>query len=116
MLYEKTPLGLRLIKEAETKVIVHRGKQEQEDFEAGYLKTVNDKLKEIRVSNRDQVETILEQEGRRAIDYGLNEPALKGIESSRAKKEKLDIGSYQKKVSETVLADDNDDIDIYKLM
>jgi hypothetical protein len=116
MLYEKTPLGLRLVKEAETKVIVHRGKQEQEDFEAGYFKTVNDKLKEIRISNRDEVETILEQEGRRAVDYGLNEPALKGIESSRAKKEKLDIGSYQKKVSEAVLSEDNNDINIYDIM
>ena len=67
---------MRLIKEAETKVIVHRGKQEQEDFEAGYFKTVNDKLKEIRVSNRDQVETILEQEGMIRVLVILDKPSM----------------------------------------
>lgn len=116
MLYEKTPLGLRLVKEAETKVVLHRGKQEQEEFEAGYYKTVNDKIKEIRINNRDKVEEILEQEGRRNIDYGLNEPALAGIESSRAKKQKTAIGTYQKKVSEAVLLDENGDVDIYNIM
>ena len=116
MLYEKTPLGLRLVKEAETKVVLHRAKQEQEEFEAGYFKTVGDKLKEIRIANRDKVEEILEQEGRRNADYGLNEPALAGIESSRAKKQKTAIGTYQKKVSEAVLLDENGDVDIYNIM
>jgi hypothetical protein len=116
MLYEKTPLGLRLVKEAETKVIVHRAKQEQEDFEAGYFKTVNDKIKEIRVKNRDFAEEVLRKEGMTPEDYGLNSPALAGIESSRAKKKKTDIGNYQKKVSEAVLEDANENIDIYSIM
>lgn len=106
-LYEKTPLGLRLVTAAETKPTIHRGKQEQEDFEVEFIKEIEQRNKTLRIESRDEVEAILEKHGARVEDYGLNRPALKGIESSkRAKTEKTDIGNYQKKVSEAVLTED----------
>lgn len=109
-LYEKTPLGLRFMKAAETKPIIHRGKQEQEDFETAFIKEVELKNKALRVSSRDEVTEVLKKHGMRPEDYGLSEPGLKGIESNR--KEKTDIGSFQKKLSNAVLVDDKDFYDM----
>ena len=102
-LYENTQLGLRFVTAAETKPVIHRGKQEQDAHEAEFIKEIENTVKKIRVETRDQVEATLEKHGMRVVDYGLNEPALKGIESARKKKQKTDIGTYQKQVSEAVL-------------
>ena len=102
-LYEQTPLGLRCVGAAETKLIIHRGKQEQEDFEAEFIKDIENKTKALRIEARDEVEEILERHKMRASDYGFNAPPLKGIESGRKqKKEKTDIGQFLKKESEAV--------------
>lgn len=115
-LYEKTPLRNRFIKAAETKPVIHRGKQEQEDFEATFIKDIIDKNKAFRVEDRDEIESLLERHKMRAEDYGLNSPAIKGVETSKAsKKEKTGIGNYQKEVSNTVLTQDSN-VDIFDMM
>lgn len=108
-LYEDTPLGLRKVCMAETKVEIHRNAQEQEDWEASFIRKVDQRIKEKRVANRDKMLQIQKQHGMSAEDYGMVEPNLKGIESAR-KKIKTDIGQVQKKLSNAVLIDDNDDI------
>ena len=115
-LFENTPLGLRRITSAEIKTEVHRGRQEQEEWEASFIKQIEVKNKEKRIERRDKMDEILAQHGMRPEDYGLNSPVIKGVESSRAKKQKTDIGQVQKNLSNAVLVDDTDDFDIYDSM
>ncbi len=115
-LYKETPLGLRHVAAAETKTVLHRGQQEQLEGEAAFFKTVDAENKRLQVADRDAMEAILEKHNRRATDYGLNSPALKGIESSRAsKKNNISIGQVQKAQSNIVMAiDGEDESDFYE--
>lgn len=83
-LYEETPSrGLRYVTTAFTKVDIHRGKQEQEDWEADYIRSIEDKKKEFRIRKRDEMDEILRTHNLLPEQHGLNSPALKGIETSR---------------------------------
>jgi hypothetical protein len=117
-LFVETPLGLRYAATAETKIEIHRARQEQEDWEASYIVNVIEANKKVRAEQRDKMEDMLAEHGRTAEDYGLRSPLLQGVESSRkkqAKKEKTDIGHFQKELSNAVLGD-NTEIDIYSIM
>lgn len=117
-LFEKTPLGLRRVAAAETKVAVHRGVQEQEDWENEYIRKINEQNKVIRIEARDEMDAILAEHNRLPEDYGLKSPVLHGIESSRkkqSKKEKTTIGEYQKAISNVALTE-NTETDIYSIM
>lgn len=112
-LYERTPKGdLRFITEARTKVVIHRGFQEQEDWEAEFRAKVEAKIKELRFKLRNETEAILKEHGTDAESYGLNNPNLKGLESSkRGRKRKAittdtdDFGAVQKAESNLTLID-----------
>lgn len=122
-LYEDTKSrGLRYVATAEIKFGVHRGKQEQEDWEAAYFKKVESKKKALRVRKRDEIEEILRQHNLLPEQHGLNSPALKGIETSRsAKKTEVvkerkkrkqrtkGIAEVQKEISNVVMAGGGDD-------
>lgn len=83
-LYEETASrGLRYVKTARIKQNIHRGKQEQEDWEAAYIRSVEDKKKELRIRKRDEMDEILRSHNLLPEQHGLNSPALKGIETSR---------------------------------
>lgn len=115
-LYEKTPLGLKKAATAETKIEIHRNRQEQEDWEASYYTQINNSLKVLRQEDRDFTDNNLTKHGMHPENYGLVAPVLKGIESSRKQKgktEKNDIGSYQKIESNAVLAGIENDTDIF---
>ncbi|WP_417366815.1 hypothetical protein [Flavobacterium beibuense] len=121
-LYEETPLGLRHVTEALTKIEVHRGAQEQEEWELSYIRQIEKANKEERIATRDKMDAILTDQGRNATDYGLKNPSIKGIESSskqkkkrkkKTKKERTDIGQYQKELSNTVPTDTKN---IYSIM
>lgn len=110
-LYENTPLGLRRVAAAEIKTEIHRGRQEQEEWEASFIKEVELKNKAKRIERRDMMNDILETHKMTPSHYGLVEPKLKGIESSKTKKrETIDIGQHQKAVSNLVIIDDSGDI------
>lgn len=122
-LYENTPLGLRRVCAAETKVEIHRSQQEKEDWESQFFKTIDTENKRLRVEARDQMEANLEKHKMRAEDYGLVSPKLMGIESSKASKKKKQktepiesIGQFEKKVSNMVLATGEDEDDFYENM
>lgn len=123
-LYEQTPLGLRHSTMMTTKVDIHRGVQEQEDWEAQWIRQINDKNKVVRTNSVQEMEEILEEHGSTAEDYGLRSPKIKGINSKRKKvrtkrKEKpveASFGTIQKSISNTTEADFDDDIDIYNMM
>lgn len=117
-LYVDTPLGLKRVAAAETKIEIHRGRQEQEEWEAAFIKKVLDKNNEIRIQERDKMDSILAEYGRTAEDYGLRSPLIPGVETSKkkqTKKEKTSIGHYQKEVSNAVLTEDTE-TDIYSMM
>ena len=119
-LYEMTPLGLRFLTAAETKVEIHRGKQEQEPWEASFIQQMDAQNKNRRIAVRDKMDAILEQHGMLPEQYGLNSPALKGIESQSKKNKEnkankgkgAEIGAYQKKISNMVVVSEDED-DIY---
>lgn len=114
-LYDKTSLGLRFVGAAETKPIIHRAKQEQEEFEASFISDILNKNKALRLQDRDEADANLEKHKMRAQDYGLNEPMLQGIESSKSKKpkkEKTTIAKHQKELSEAVLTEEVNGYDI----
>jgi hypothetical protein len=114
-LYKKTPLGLKFVTAAETKIEIHRGQQEQEDWEAQYYRNQIETIKQTRITIQNQVEANLQKHNMSAENYGYRTPNLKGINSNRkSKKVKNDIAQYQKKVSEMVLTEDNESI--YDLM
>jgi hypothetical protein len=118
-LYQDTPLGLKRVAAAEPKVQVHRSAQEQEDWEQAFIRDVLEQNKALRLEDYNKMESIAASHGMSTADYGLNNPSLKGINSRRKaqpKKEKTDIGAYQKAVSNAVLTTVDDEADIYSSM
>lgn len=123
-LYEQTPLGLKFVRAAETKVEVSRARQDINEFEDQFIRNIQEQNKQSRIDTRDEVEKILEHFGATAEQRGLRSPGLKGIESSRSQKakitpkvkpQKIDIAVHQKQLS-NVVAGEDDDLDIYDLM
>lgn len=120
-LYEQTPLGLRFVTAAETKTEVSRGRQEVNEFEDSFIRTMQEQNKKSRVDMRDEMDRILEEFGASAAQRGLNSPNIKGVESSRKQKakkstkkvEKTDIAVYQKQLSN---AEVEEEVDIYSEM
>lgn len=111
-LFEETPNGLRHVTAATTKVEIHRGKQEQIEGEASWIKEVENRKKLARVESRDEADAILEAHGMLPEQYGLNSPVIKGIESRRKKrKEAEDLGELQKQISNAInpLEDEDED-------
>ncbi|MCH4824266.1 hypothetical protein ML462_13905 [Gramella lutea] len=119
-LYEETPLGLRRVTAAETKVEVSRGRQEITQFEDEFIKKMQEANKKSRVDMRDNTEKILEQFGATIEQQGLNRPVIKGIEKKKKRQnikkkvKEVEIGEYQKEVSNAVY--DEEEIDIYSDM
>lgn len=124
-LYEQTPLGLKRVGEAETKIEIHRNKQEQEAWENEFIRKVQEENKIIRIEERDKMDSILLQHEMHPENYGLNNPRLKGIESSRKQKERLkkskttkqesEIGQYQKALANADILENVPEKDIYSL-
>ncbi len=112
-LYEDTPQGLRFITAAEQKVEVHRGKQEQEQWEAAWLKKVEIHSNETREAWHEAGMDIMAAHNQLPEQHGLVTPALKGINKSKNKKAKQamdNFGKIQKAMSNAVAAgvDDED--------
>lgn len=113
-LYEQTANGLRYIATAQPYIMIHRGKQDQEDGEAAFMKAMEMANKAERLRMQNDIEDILERQGVHPAQHGLVIPAIKGVNSSRkSKKQKGDgYGSYVKKLSNVVAAIDESDEEI----
>ena len=97
-LYEKTASGLRFVRSADMKVVTHRGKQEQEEWEASFFKQQEIDNKTARIATRDKMDAILEEFGLLPEQNGLISPTIKGVEKKKRVKAG-EIGKYQKVVS-----------------
>jgi hypothetical protein len=123
-LYEDTPQGLRFVTSADQKVEVHRGKQEQEDWEAQFFKDIEKETETLRIETQNYVRTIQEKHNDLPEQHGFVTPKIKGINSkSTAKKAKQpadNFGRIQKAMSNAVMAgiddEDFDENDLYKMM
>lgn len=93
-LYEETPLGLRFVTGATTKIETHRNIQEQEAWEAEYHRAVIAENNTQRIERRDTMEELLKEHGMSAEQQGLNRPNLKGIERSKPGRKKVQADSY----------------------
>jgi len=114
-LYENTASGLRFVTAAETKIGTFRNIQEQEDWEAEYIKNLEIANKTARVATRDKMDAILEEHGLLPEQNGLFSPTIKGIEKkTRAKAG--EIGKYQKAVSYAENEEDYSKTELYKNM
>ncbi len=103
-LYEETATGIRFVAAAETKLVPHRGRQEQEDWESAYFAAVKDGNIKGRIERRNLMDKILKDHNMLPEQHGLNSPAIKGVESSRRKKarrkaEVKSMAEYQKEES-----------------
>lgn len=117
-LYDHASDGsLRLSAIAKTKTVIHRGKQEQEEWEASYIKRVELANKAKRIERKEKMEALQAEYGTSNEDYGMNSPALAGIESSRKAKRKrsekqlvaVSIGAIEKVESNAVAEDEEFD-------
>lgn len=118
-LFEDTPLGLRKVCMAETKIEIHRNAQEQEEWEDSFIKQIEQRNKQKQIELRDAMVEIQEKHGRSAEDYGMIEPPILGIESSRkAKKNKAkqikekSVGQYLKDLSNA----DESEVNAFEIM
>lgn len=96
--FEQTPNGLRFAHVMTTKVVIHRGKQEQLPGEMEFYAGTQQRINKARVERRDKTEAILHKFGKTAEQQGLRMPNLKGIESAR-KKTKDDFGLVLKQIT-----------------
>jgi len=109
--FKKTHAGLQFVAQLDEKVEVHRGIQEQEEWEATFMKYVDGENKMARVETRDNTEKVLEDHGLKAEQHGLVSPPLKGLETLKSRKEKSsdskkvkpgEIGKHEKELSNVV--------------
>ncbi len=113
-LYERTPSGLRYNTVASTKVAIHRGKQEQQEWEAQYIKDVELANKQARRERWEKMEQLKRDHGVHAEDYGMRSPAILGLDTSAAGKRSRPaaaIGKVQKAVSHADF-DESEDFDV----
>lgn len=94
-LYDGERDNLRFVTSAETKILTHRGIQEQEAWEAEYYRTVQHLNDEERKAAFDTMDGILGEHNATAEDYGLRSPGLLGIKGTR--KQAQDIGKIMKR-------------------
>lgn len=121
-LYEGDRDNLRFVTAAETKILTHRGIQEQEAWESEYYQTIQHLNDEERKAAFDTMEGILGEHDATAEDYGLRTPGLLGIKSTR--KQATDIGKIMKSETyeddtmeyEIIGDEDDDDMDLAKMI
>ncbi|HRY33423.1 MAG TPA: Mu transposase C-terminal domain-containing protein [Bacteroidales bacterium] len=123
-LYEKDASGLRFLTMAETKVEIHRGKQEQDPFDHEFLADVRRDFKVVQQTVDDTMDAWLEREGRLPEQNGLVSVALPGTKSKSGARKHVDVAGIEKEISNVVPVlveagtkqEDDDEYDIYALM
>ncbi len=117
-LYEKDATGMRFVTHAETKIVVHRGKQEQEEGQMALIRMMLDENKRLRLANKAKMEEILIEAGQDAGSYGLRTAPIQGLEKQRKKKKEKKQESFaqvEKEISNRVVLPDDEDIDYRSL-
>jgi hypothetical protein len=81
-LYVKDHAGLRFVTLAGKYLDIHRGKQEQEEDEAAFIKQQELINKARRLKRQEAIEKMMEEEGMHPAQHGLTMPKVKGISVS----------------------------------
>lgn len=130
-IYEKSATGLRFVRELETKVEIHRGKQEQQNGEVKFIKAVERVNEEAMIENRKEIEEVMRNYETHPEQYGHVVPHIPGInrnkQESTPKPSKISIGESLKALSnvtpkvlekelDEVYSLDDEDIDLYDII
>jgi hypothetical protein len=75
----KDHAGLRFVTLAGKYLDIHRGKQEQEEDEAAFIKQQELINKARRLKRQEAIEKMMEEEGMHPAQHGLTMPKVKGI-------------------------------------
>jgi len=113
-LYDLDSSGsMRFVAQASTYLKVHRNIQEQEPWEAEFFKLQQSEAAKMRITQKDEIEGLMEKAGVHPAQHGLQMPKIKGLNKKRAEAMATDIGTYTKNISNMVYAglDDNAGID-----
>jgi hypothetical protein len=94
------------------KVTVARGTQEQTGDEASFITRVNNINKVEIIKSKDKIEEIMREFDMHPENYGLVAAGVPGIGKQKTKS----VGKVYKAISNAVPVDENDEINIYKLM
>jgi hypothetical protein len=78
-LYVKDHAGMRFVTLAGKYLNIHRGKQEQQEGEAAFIKQQELANKDGRLKRQQRIEQLMEAEGVHPAQHGLNMPKVKGI-------------------------------------
>lgn len=84
ILFDKDASGnLRMVTEAKTKFEIVRGKQEQQPIDHSFIAEIKKRNDAARIDRVKTMETIQKEQGMDVESYGLNNPKIKGVNSSK---------------------------------
>lgn len=99
-LYEKDAAGkMRFVTMAMTFIDIEGAKQNQTSEDLSFIRQIDAANKKMRIENERERNELLASHNMHPNQHGLNVAPLKGVNTSKAKKGKIDIGELQKEVS-----------------
>lgn len=115
-LYVKEATGMRFVEYAKPYLEAHRAKQDQDEYDAAFLKQMELKNKDMRVGLQQTQEELMRKEGVHPEQHGLAMPNVKGVTPSgkrpgrrrktkdtpqpeEAENELMSVGVYEKELS-----------------
>ena len=130
-LYVKEATGMRFVEYAKPYLEAHRAKQDQDEYDAMFLKHMEMKNKEMRVGLQQVQEDLMRREGVHPEQHGLAMPNVKGVTASgkrpgRKRKAKdapkpeevenelLPVGVYEKELSNVTALEETGRRSAYK--
>lgn len=98
-LYEKDATGMRFITMAQSFIHIEGALQNQTSADLSFIRQMDIANKKMRIENERERNELLAANNMHPNQHGLNVAPLKGVNTSKAKKGKIDIGELQKEVS-----------------
>ncbi|MDH6310562.1 hypothetical protein M2451_003348 [Dysgonomonas sp. PFB1-18] len=99
-LYEKDAAEkMRFVTIAQSFIYVQRAMQDQTSEDLSFIRQMDAANKKMRIDNERERNELLASHNMHPNQHGLNVAPLKGVNTSKAKKGKIDIGELQKEVS-----------------
>ncbi|MBK5719763.1 kinase [Dysgonomonas sp. Marseille-P4677] len=98
-LYEKDASGMRFVTMAQPFIHIEGAMQNQTSADLSFIRKIDFQNKQMRIDNERERNELLAENNMHPNQHGLSVAPLKGVNTSKAKKGKIDIGELQKEVS-----------------
>lgn len=106
-LYEKDTTGMmRFVAMAQTFIEIEGAMQNQTSEDLSFIRQIEAANKKMRIDNERERNELLASHNMHPNQHGLKVAPLKGVNTSKAKKGKIDIGELQKEVSNMAALED----------